>query len=320
MCQVNMLQLATTSVVMLVSSMDLRAVVLKRLNDDDSAKSTPDIVFTNPRLLGDSKISCDKEWLLTFGRSESMEFLSLYKASLSSSEKDLQLQLMFTFKPLTIPYMFHIFQSTVYTMEPSGHIRGYKIEFSSEECDTIENVNLYCQSELKKDLRYPNPTRFVRNFVFSSTIISAELLRYWHMDRGRDFWIVGDLHEIYKDRILQINDPSSDIYNIRLNQMYLGLKDGFVVTAVHQQRGIFFFGTKEGHIAGYKMYGNGQFEKPSRTKPDLLDSRPWMLLHCVSSQPITQIRPLFTPLGVIVAAIDMIGNCLLVSFSSKTLS
>nr|XP_053649816.1 uncharacterized protein LOC128700563 isoform X2 [Cherax quadricarinatus] len=134
----------------------------------------------HPELSVDSRLCCDGN-ILVISQMVDEHNLAIYEASLLLQKKRIELTHKGRIRTGSPPLYWDLWNGFVTTIVSGGHVSSYTLSGS-----------LIGESPLYKDLRYPNPTLLSRGLVFASTITSRTLLSYWHMDRERDYWLVGE--------------------------------------------------------------------------------------------------------------------------------
>ncbi|KAK4298005.1 hypothetical protein Pmani_029611 [Petrolisthes manimaculis] len=235
-----------------------------------------------PRLTVDSRLCCEGRTLLVSQLNEDYN-LSVFRVNVVGmgvgvgvEGASAELTLLARITTATSPLLWDLWNGFVTTLVSSGHVLTYTLMGS-----------LVGESPLYKDLRYPNPTLLSRGLVFSSTMTSRALLSYWHMDRDRDFWLLGEsvltswVHrgagavgnascrkdnnttsQQRNDRVAEVDkdsnsprgymEPSSSCM-LSLAKVRVGAAVLQEVTVIHYRRGLVFCGTSQGHLLVYKI-------------------------------------------------------------------
>ncbi|KAK6622541.1 hypothetical protein RUM44_002353 [Polyplax serrata] len=139
-------------------------------------------------------------------------------------------------------------------------------------------------SDRYHEIHYENPVWIFRGRIFCSTFISSQLLGYWHMNRGADYWLVGK--------------PTCDLVRCRdLGTMFsaeTGIED---VLCVCLKQRLLACGTKDGKILLYylsdrffscdeqNLNGNEHLKVEFNRVPDLT--------ICTKERPIKNIAIVF---------------------------
>lgn len=288
-------------------------------------------ITVSPTLAVDSRLCCDGQTLVVSQLEEDYH-LSVYRATLLSG---LELALQCRIRTTSPPVCWDLWNGFVTTMMPSGHIHAYTLSGA-----------LVAESPLYKDLRYPNPTLLSRGLVLTSTITSRTLLSYWHMDRDRDYWLVGESvltswvqrganavgntspHSVVQpggrpgdsaSRGLQKCFESGSSCVVTLAKVRLGAAVLLEVTVVYYQRGLVFCGTRQGYLLVYKIL-EGWWGREAGLKWEVLETCMPSLCLSLSRRPLARIAACFVDAIVMVTVGDRDGNCHIVSIPTSLAS
>ncbi|XP_042215032.1 uncharacterized protein LOC121861410 isoform X2 [Homarus americanus] len=133
-----------------------------------------------PVLSVDSRLCCDGNTVIVSQMMDEIH-LAIYQANFIPQHGRIELVHIGRITTSSPPVYWDLWNGFVTTIVSGGHVSSYTV-----------SGNLIAESPLYKDLRYPNPTLLSRGLIFASTITSRTLLSYWHMDRERDYWLVGE--------------------------------------------------------------------------------------------------------------------------------
>lgn len=291
----------------------------------------------SPELSVDSRLCCDG-YTMVVSQMVDEHHLSIYRASLLIEQGHVELCHEGRIKTSSPPVYWDLWNGFVTTVVSAGHVVSYTL-----------SGNLVAESPLYKDLRYPNPTLLVRGLIFASTITSRTLLFYWHMDRGRDYWLVGEsvltswvqrgpqavgnTSCIRKSQVKVENDyitptegsisdeasknnlaysePASSCI-VTLAKVRVGATMLLEVTVINYRRGLVFCGTSQGHLLLYKILTD---DKASDLKINwaVMESYVPSLCLSVTSRPVSRLAAYFRNSDIVVAVSDREGNCFVLS-------
>ncbi|XP_045112196.1 uncharacterized protein LOC123505146 [Portunus trituberculatus] len=280
-----------------------------------------------PNLAVDSRICSDGQTLVVSQLEENYH-LSVYRATLLPGR--LQLNLQSRIRTTSPSICWDLWNGFVTTLVPSGHIRAYTL------CGA-----LVAESPLYKDLRYPNPTLLARGLVLASTITSRTLLSYWHMDRDRDYWLVGESvltswlqrgphavgntsprRELRKDSGSSVSNGSPSFFEggnscvVTLAKVRLGAAVLLEVTIVQYQRGLVFCGTSQGYLLVYKIMED-TWKSEAGLKWEVLEACMPSLCLSLTRRPLARIAVCFIDAVIMVTVGDRDGNCHMVSLPTS---
>lgn len=282
-----------------------------------------------PSLAVDSRICSDGQTLVVSQLEENYH-LSVYRATLLPGR--LQLSLQSRIRTTSPPIFWDLWNGFVTTLVPSGHIRAYTLSGA-----------LVAESPLYKDLRYPNPTLLARGLVLASTITSRTLLSYWHMDRDRDYWLVGEsvltgwlqrgAHAVGntspRKELRQNSGTGTSVSNgspsfieggsscvVTLAKVRLGAAVLFEVTIVQYQRGLVFCGTSQGYLLVYKVMED-TWKREAGLKWEVLEACVPSLSLPLTRRPLARIVVCFIDAVIMVTVGDRDGNCHMVSLPTS---
>lgn len=284
----------------------------------------------SPVLAVDSRICCDGQTLVVSQLEENYH-LSVYRATLLPGRLELNLQSRI--RTTSPPICWDLWNGFVTTLVSSGHIRAYTLSGA-----------LVAESPLYKDLRYPNPTLLARGLVLASTITSRTLLSYWHMDRDRDYWLVGEsvltswvqrgshdvgntsprreLKQPFGGSASRGSSPSLEEGGscvVTLAKVRLGAAVLLEVTVVHYQRGLVFCGTNQGYLLVYKIV-EGRWGHEAGLKWEVLEVCMPSLCLALTRRPLARIAVCFIDAVIMVTTGDRDGNCHMVSLPTSLTS
>lgn len=289
----------------------------------------------HPELSVDSRLCCDGN-ILVISQMVDEHNLAIYEASLLLQKKRIELTHKGRIRTGSPPLYWDLWNGFVTTIVSGGHVSSYTLSGS-----------LIGESPLYKDLRYPNPTLLSRGLVFASTITSRTLLSYWHMDRERDYWLVGEsiltswiqrgsqavgntglitgsedencdtessspgnIAGAVRNSISNTEPASSCI--VTLAKVRIGATMLLEVTVVHYKRGLVFCGTSQGHLLIYKILTSDRAQN-LKVNWAVMESYIPSLFLSVTSRPVSRLTSYFTNTEIIVAITDRDRNCKLVS-------
>ncbi|XP_045615756.2 uncharacterized protein [Procambarus clarkii] len=290
-----------------------------------------------PELSVDSRLSCDGNTLIV-SQMVGEHHLAVYEASFLPETRTIELTHKGRIRTTSPPVYWDLWNGFVTTIVSGGHVSSYTL-----------SGNLVAESPLYKDLRYPNPTLLARGLVFASTLTSRTLLSYWHMDRERDYWLVGEsiltswiqrgsqavgntswntasgaekhdstlsthgqnITDEAVESSLSSTQPASSCI-VTLAKVRIGATVLLEVTVVHYKRGLVFCGTSQGHLLIYNILTNDQ---ASNVKVNwaVMESYIPSLYLSVTSCPISRLTSYFRNAHIIVAIADRDENCKIIS-------
>ncbi|XP_042865360.1 uncharacterized protein LOC122248968 [Penaeus japonicus] len=293
-----------------------------------------------PTITVDSRLCCDGSTLVVSDL-VGLQQLALYDAVPFLQEGKIELILKGRIQTSSPPIYWDLWNGFVTAVVSGGYVSSYTLTGS-----------LVAESPLYKDLRYPNPTILTRGLVFASTITSRTLLSYWHMDRDRDYWLLGESvlaswvkrgqKAVGNTSIVRKGHPgsgsqspalelppaailperpeshiqafpeTSSICILTLAKIRVGKVLALETTAIHYKRGLVFCGTSQGHLLVYQLLMRN---KTRGTLVDwtVLENHSPILTLSVSSRPVSRVVSYFHEQFVVVAVGDRNGNCFVIS-------
>ncbi|KAG0713108.1 hypothetical protein GWK47_016966 [Chionoecetes opilio] len=283
-----------------------------------------------PTLAVDSRMCCDGQTVVV-SRLEEDFHLSVYRATLLPG--GLHLSLHHRIRAASPPLTWDLWNGFVTTLVASGHIHAYTLGGA-----------LVAESPLYKDLRYPNPTHLARGLVLASTITSRTMLSYWHMDRDRDYWLVGETvlaswvqrgvhalghaghhtHLNQDARTPGANEPAPAFQGggscvVTLAKVRLGAAVLLEATVVQYRRGLVFCGTSQGYLLVYKVMEEG-WGREAGLKWDVLEACMPSLCLSLTRRPLSRLAVCFLDAVIMVTVGDRDGICHVVSVPTSLTS
>ncbi|XP_076066240.1 uncharacterized protein LOC143039860 isoform X3 [Oratosquilla oratoria] len=255
----------------LIMALNVDKIFSVLLLQEPPPPSEPHLVSleTSLYLQGDLRMSICSPYLATL-KDQVLRLYSFYVA-LEELQVILTIVKDFTVKS---PICWSVWNGYMTVFLSSGHVVSYNTEGAT-----------VAHSSMHKDLRYPNPVTFANGFVFVSTLVSRTLLAYWHMDRGRDYWLIGDTVSVPGINLPEVPQVSEG--NLMLAKARIGVAVGQEVTCLDYHRGLVICGTREGDLLVFKNYRNG-----NGIDWGVLEEMPYLHIS-VTSLPISRVTASF---------------------------